>query len=82
MDGVALFSLSEKEFLANVSAIEKDLNDLLKYVIEDSFIAEQKLIWFNWANAKLNKNYHEYLTETSINLVIHVMILLRMTPPF
>jgi len=70
IDRVALFSLSEKEFLANVLAIEKDLNDILKYVIEDSFVAEQKkLIWFNWANAKLNyKNYHEYVTETSIEL--------------
>ena len=42
IDRVALFSLSEKEFLANVSAIEKDLNDILKYVIEDSFVGEQK----------------------------------------
>ena len=65
-----LFSLPESDFLAQVADAERNMLDLLKLVVDDSFITEQeKSIWFQWANTKLNyKRYFEFLSKTSIEL--------------
>jgi len=69
-DRKALFSLTEVEFLKQVSEAEKGMLDLLDFMVDEDFKADQeKSIWFQWASTKLSyKGYYEYLTESTIEL--------------
>jgi thiol-disulfide isomerase/thioredoxin len=69
-DRKTLFSLPEVEFLKQVSEAEKGMLNLLELIVDEDFKADQeRSIWLQWANIKLNyKKYFQVLTKSTVEL--------------
>jgi len=70
IDRKALFSLTEDEFLTQVTEPEKEMLSLLEIIVDEEFKADQEhSIWLQWATIKLNyKRYFQFLTKSTIEL--------------